>query len=104
MHSETFSIVSRRFFIAAATNELCKKISLEDLSVDDICEAAGVSRSGFYRAFHSKYDIAPWCLRFPLDEGVGQMGRTLTCQEGIAVTLEIFSLFKDLFNAAKDTS
>lgn len=104
MQGETFSIISRRFFIATTANELCKKTSLDDITIDDICEAAGVSRSSFYRAFHSKYDIAPWCLRFPLEEGVGKMGRSLTCQEGIATTLEIFALFKDLFNAAKSTS
>lgn len=98
-----FSIISKRFFIATTANELCKRTSLDDIAVDELCETAGVSRSSFYRAFHSKYDIAPWCLRFPLEEGVGKMGRTLTCQEGIAITLEIFGLFKDLFNAAKKT-
>ena len=104
MHNETFSVVAKRFFIATATNELCKKTGLDDLVVDDLCAASGVSRSGFYRAFHSKYDIAPWCLQFPLEEGVGKMGRSLTCREGITVTLEIFALFKDLFSAAKKTS
>ena len=104
MPNDTFSIIAKRFFIATTANELCKKTSLDEIAVDEICETAGVSRSGFYRAFHSKYDIAPWCLRFPLEEGVGKMGRSLTCQEGIAITLEIFALFKDLFNAAKKTS
>ena len=36
---------------------LCRKKSLEDISVKQIVEAAGVSKQTFYNHFSDKYDL-----------------------------------------------
>lgn len=94
--------ISKRIMVAVAANKLCEETPLKDITVWDICEKSGVSKSSFYRMFADKFDIAFWCQKFPIENGIGQMGRTLTCFEGISVTFEGLALFKSLFQKAKD--
>lgn len=91
---------SRKILVAVAANDLCKTKSLSEITIEDICTKAGVSKSSFYRAFESKYDIPSWCQTFPIQQGVGLIGRSLTCQEGAMVAFEGLALFRDLFLSA----
>ena len=88
--------------IATAVNELCKSTPFSSLTVDPICENAEVSRSTFYKAFSDKYDICAWYQDLMLKGGMGEVGRTLTCRQGIRATFEGFNCLKYLFNAMKD--
>ena len=47
----------QREAIVAAVRELLKERSFEELSVSSISERAGITRSGFYFYFESKYDV-----------------------------------------------
>lgn len=47
----------QREAIVAAVRELLKERPFEDLSVSSISERAGITRSGFYFYFESKYDV-----------------------------------------------
>ena len=40
--------------------ELAKTKSLEDITVQDILDYSGISRSTFYRHFVDKYDVMSW--------------------------------------------
>lgn len=104
MNKSLTSENSRKILVAIATNELCKERSLNEITIDAICEEAGVSKSGFYRVFASKYDIPNWCRTFPIEQGVGLIGRSLTCQEGATVAFEGLALFRDLFLSAGKVS
>ena len=93
-----------RATISMAANELGRERHFDSLTVDEICEVAGISRSTFYRAFDDKYAILMWCGEIPFERGIAQMGRTLTCLEGATITLEGFGLFNDLFYSTRSSS
>jgi AcrR family transcriptional regulator len=54
--------------ILAGTEQLLVERSLSELSVAEICEAAGVSRQSFYVHFSSKMAVIAECLRRLTDE------------------------------------
>lgn len=91
------STAVKKQLIAVATNNLARERNFDDITVDMICERAEISRSSFYRLFEDKYGILLWCEQIPFTRGISQMGRTLTCLEGLTVTLECFRLFTPLF-------
>lgn len=43
--------------VCQAVLELCERHDLREIKVKDICERAGISRSGFYRNFESVEDV-----------------------------------------------
>lgn len=86
--------------MALAVDSLARERDFDELRVDEICEAAGISRSAFYRLFEDKYQIATWCQRFSTDAGIREIGRTLDAAEGNFVTCSGLLLFKNLFRSA----
>jgi AcrR family transcriptional regulator len=54
--------------ILAATEELLRERPLNELSVGDIIERAGISRTSFYVYFASKTAVIAECLRRVMDE------------------------------------
>jgi TetR/AcrR family transcriptional regulator, ethionamide resistance regulator len=52
----------------AATERLLRERPLNELSVADIVEAAGISRTSFYAYFNSKTAVVAQCLRGVMDE------------------------------------
>lgn len=55
---------------------------LEEISVKEICEKAGISRDTFYRHFSSKYDIAIWHGKLVQTAYIDEAGRTLDLLTG----------------------
>lgn len=51
---------STQNIIADAAEELLKANSIEDISIQDIVEACGTTRTTFYRYFQDKYDVMNW--------------------------------------------
>ena len=49
--------MQRRSEIIETVIPLLEKTSFEDLSMADICQAAGISVGSFYHYFHAKSDI-----------------------------------------------
>jgi AcrR family transcriptional regulator len=88
--------VTKRLLVAVAMNEACKEVEIDNLSVDTICERAGISRSTFYRTFADKYEVPRWCQEFALKAGLGEIGRTLCCRDGLRRSGEGLALFRDL--------
>lgn len=73
--------------IALALNELSKSKSFDEITVSEICKAASVSRSTFYRFFSSKEDVQKFCMRSVSSVGFEKIGRTLGLREGLMLTL-----------------
>lgn len=92
-------IQAKQTLVALAVNDLSKSNDFDSITVDMICERAQVSRSAFYRMFDGKYSVLDWCERFPVERGLGEMGRTLTIEQGIEVTFKGFDLFWDMFES-----
>lgn len=81
---------------------------IEQLSIDDICQVASISKQTFYSRFSSKYDIANWyCARFE-ERTLCQIGRTLTWEEGVLAHFTTISKQSNFlrwtsYNGSKDT-
>jgi AcrR family transcriptional regulator len=54
--------------ILAATEQLLREHPLSQLSVSDIIDAAGISRTSFYAHFTSKSSVVAECLRRVMDQ------------------------------------
>jgi TetR/AcrR family transcriptional regulator, ethionamide resistance regulator len=54
--------------ILAATEQLLRERPLNELSVGDIIDAAGISRTSFYAYFSSKTSVISECLRRVMDQ------------------------------------
>ena len=62
-----------------ALASLLKEKSFEDLTVLEICDAAGVHRATFYKHFVDKYDFLNTCFRMKIDElGFENMEHSIT--------------------------
>lgn len=68
---------SKRISVLMAFDHLCRHHPFDDITVQDICDASGVSRSSFYRSFASKYHISTWYQDLLLEASLGEAGRTL---------------------------
>lgn len=90
---------AKQTLIALAVNDLSKHNDFDSITIDMICKRAQVSRSGFYRAFEDKYEVLNWCESFPVERGLGEMGRTLTIVQGIDTALQGFNMFWDMFQS-----
>ena len=95
---------AKKLIVAMTANKIAREREFDGISVDMICELAQISRSSFYRLFRDKYEILLWCEDLPFQRGIAQMGRTLTCAEGVRVMLEAFDMFGDLFLSTRNSS
>ncbi|MBP3657452.1 MAG: TetR/AcrR family transcriptional regulator [Clostridia bacterium] len=57
----------KREQIAAAFIEMVENSSLEEVSTQELCRKAGVSKSTFYRLFPDKYEVAIWIYHSQID-------------------------------------
>jgi AcrR family transcriptional regulator len=83
---------------ATALDELMESKPIDDISVNSICDKAGMSRATFYRYFSDKYAICTWFLRYLQLQGVDRIGRSCSWYEGYFLTealiLEHIHFFK----------
>lgn len=56
---------------------------IADMTVEQICEGAGVSRQTFYTHFKSKFDVVYWYLSIAEETYLYEIGRTLSLEEGL---------------------
>ncbi len=50
----------KRLLIAEALNDLLKERPLDDITVVELCDEAGISRSTFYTYFEDIYEVGVW--------------------------------------------
>lgn len=86
--------------VAIIVDDMVEKRSIDDLTVAEICDAANLSRTQFYRLFDSKYEIANWFLYKVVEPGKTQIGRTLTWEQGVEVTMQGCFLLKNLMRSS----
>lgn len=90
--------------IVHALGSLMEETKLDKISVNHICEAAGISRATFYRCFRDKFEVIEWHLRFLNAKGVDRIGKTLSWYEGYFISEALIMDNIDFFaNAAKST-
>jgi len=72
--------------LAEALENICKRKALENITVSQIAQEAGVTRQVFYHHFDDKFELASWIhyvhlyqsVKAALEEDAGQMWRLTT--------------------------
>lgn len=82
--------------LTAALIELLHKKAFQKISVNELCEAARVSRSAFYSNFENKYQLLAFCLE-STTRGVDELLRFSTPEEFYCITLNAIQKEKRLF-------
>jgi AcrR family transcriptional regulator len=91
----------KRAGIVIALDHLCATRDFDDIAVQDLCEESGLSRSTFYRAFPSKFEVCAWYQDILLEQSLGQVGRTLGWADGFTAFHSGWLLFPHMNLAAK---
>lgn len=68
-----------------------------EISINDICSQAFISKPTFYRYFKNKENIVRWKTKQFFQEGLVQIGRTCSWQEGYAITTQLFYEHRSIF-------
>lgn len=91
------SAVDVRERVLAALVGLLNEKPFDKLTVREICRAAGISSPTFYKYFSDKYHIAQWHFDCVIEDGLAQIGRTLSWREGYLRHLNHLVAQKTLF-------
>ena len=94
------TLQNNRLSFLLAMDELCETRSYQEVTIDELCRAAGSSKSSFYRMFSGKVDIVLWFQELVLSQSLDEIGRTLTWQEGFMRAYEGFRIAPTAINAA----
>lgn len=92
-----------RIGIIRSMSELLQNTTLDKVSIDEICQNAGLSKATFYRQFSSKYDATQWVIRTYSSAGIDEIGRSLTWHEGLYRTTHGLDQHVGLLYAANQT-
>lgn len=103
MEDESISLIAKKLDVVHAANELCRKRKFDAISVSDICDAAGISTSTFYRLFNGKHDVPAWYLRFATNSSIEQIGACFKCEQAFCVMLGLMERCRHLYGNVKDT-
>ena len=96
--SASFENANKRYAVLCTYEKLAKDKPLPEITVSDICNAHGISRSTFYRLFGGVDDILMWYQNFASDIGMHRAGIMYTFKEGQRTTLALLDRFRHLFN------
>jgi AcrR family transcriptional regulator len=78
-----------RLTILRAFESLLEETAYPAISIDDICNAAYISKPTFYRYFKSKDDIFHWLTKLGFQWGVAEIGRSYSWEEGYRISLVV---------------
>ena len=73
---------SAREILAESFRELAENKPVDKITVPNIIENCGYSKTTFYRLFKDKYDLMAWDYAQRLQAIVGQIGRA-SCRERV---------------------
>lgn len=92
--AETQKVIEAKRAVVEALVVLVQEKSFSEVTVADICEASGLSRSAFYRLFSGIKAILPWYAIYCGEQGHHRIGRDFTCEEGQRHSMRLFALAK----------
>ncbi|MGI6033029.1 MAG: TetR/AcrR family transcriptional regulator [Coriobacteriales bacterium] len=88
--------------IIGAFDELSKTRPFSRLGVAAVAKKLGISRSTFYYHFKDRNDAVRWISVRAFEQGIDQIGRTLTWFEGHLVTTRMLCEYRHLITAAAE--
>lgn len=86
--------------VVATLDMLMQQKAFSDVTVTDVCEAAKVLRSTFYRHFRDLPDVVFWLWDHTNRDGIYQAGKTLSCHDAHLRTFEGLRRNRSFFAAA----
>lgn len=86
--------------IVESLDALAQEANFEQVSILQICERAGISRSTFYHHFCDKNAVLQWHSSIVYEAGIDQIGRTLTWFEGHLLTTRGLERYRNLYYRA----
>ena len=90
--------------IFRALKTLVGEKDFDRISVREICDMAGISKSTFYGNFQDKYAIVNWHYDMVMEAGVTQIGRTLSWEQGHLITSFGFAEEMPIYRKARKSS
>lgn len=94
----SFEHANKRYAVLCTYEKLAEEKPLSEITVSEICNAQGISRSTFYRLFGGVDDILMWYQNFTSDIGMHRVGITYTFKQGQVTTMTLLDRFRHLFN------
>lgn len=88
-----------KYKLAEAMKTCMRTTSVENITVKQIVETAGVSRQSFYRNFIDKYDLVNWYFDRLLEQSFKEMGKGETIREGLIKKFQYIKQEKLFFTA-----
>ncbi|MBM6999250.1 hypothetical protein I3I95_03735 [bacterium] len=88
-HVECMRHVDMRMKIMRAMLDVLAISPDGEVSLVDVCDSCGVSRSTFYRYFSGILDIPVWYRNYGAEVGMYQSGRRYTCFQGHLISLQM---------------
>jgi AcrR family transcriptional regulator len=73
--------------VLLAVDRIFERETYAELTVKQICEEAGISKATFYRHFGNAREPIDWYMKRSMKVSIGNIGRTLTWNEGIRAGL-----------------
>ncbi len=89
---------------AEAIKECLKTDTLDDITVTQISDTAGLSRQTFYRLFLDKYDLVNWYFDQLLFQSFEEMGIGKSITEGLKNKFDFIKKEERFFNSAFQSS
>ena len=78
MNKNTRPVKSRKYrLIVETARDLFMRYGIKRITVEEICETAGVSKMTFYKHFKNKFDLAIFILNNIFEEGVNRYKRIM---------------------------
>lgn len=87
-----------RMHIAKCLNALLKKKPMDKLSVVEVCQSAGISRTTFYKYFQDIYSVPEWLWEYAFSDILGRIGSEYGWSEGIRHLYETMLKLKECVN------
>ena len=97
----TSAIPKSKAKIFGALKVLAKDKAFDKISVREICDTAGISKSTFYGNFQDKYEIIHWHYDAVMEAGVTKIGRSLSWEQGHLITSFGFASEMPLYRSAR---
>lgn len=94
----SFEHANRRYAVLCTYEKLSEEKPSSEITVSEICNAQGISRSTFYRLFGGIDDILVWYQNFASDIGMHRTGITYTFKQGQITTMTLLDRFRHLFH------
>jgi hypothetical protein len=89
-----------KLHLVKAIKEVMVKKPLKEITVNDICSNANITRQTFYRHFKDKYDLIVWYFDREALKNIKKMGISCSLREGLVTKFKAMENDKVFFTSA----